>query len=330
MSLSACDATSRLSDVYAVGYPDAQPWLVLPCPEGFVSHSPAGTIKFTSRDVHPGLSGGALLASHKRLIGIVRRDDGSSGYALAIRRMIEQLGAWRQITDLRPATAAGEDSDPGITARDLAAKQAAILEAQMQPRFRFVPTLSSAGSETFDALELWNDGPAFEDYQAWQASYLEVTYAPGPGKQFVTRYLPVYYFRDRQYQQGAKTGFLARFLAWQANRRPDGGINETKEYARLLAEVQRRFGIEMRITRRVFFEIWYRDQARTDHRLIFEIYPSIGTVPFGPLAPILVREELQLQMVLTQFYENLTADNLLQYLNGGGVLADLGEYRGDP
>jgi TIR domain len=37
-----------------------------------------------------------------------------------------------------------------------------LLEAQMQPLFRFVPTTKSVGSEIFDSMELWNDGAPLE------------------------------------------------------------------------------------------------------------------------------------------------------------------------
>jgi hypothetical protein len=323
--LGDAHAALPLTDVYAVGYPNLQAWFLLPCPEGFATLYPNGAITFTSSDVHPGLSGGVLLDSRKRVIGIVKSDDGTSGYALAIDRVLEQLRSWHQPTDLRLAAVAVEDSDPGLAAQDRTAKQTRLLDAQLQPQFRFVQTRTTIGSETVDSLELWNDGPAVESYQVVQRTYLQVAGA----SELVpaVRYIPTYYFRDRHYQQNAKTGLLATFLAWQEGVAGHPGLNETKEYEKLAADVGRRFAGRLSITKRVFMVISYVDHAKADHLLVYEIYPFVS---FGPTAPTLVREELNLRMVLARSMNEMNPDKVLQIANSALALTDLGENHASP
>ncbi len=200
-----------------------------------------------------------------------------------------------------------------------------LLEAQLQPLFRFVPIIRSVGLDSFDALEIWNDGAPIESYQIWQASYIEVTREEprqnDSPRSWTTRCIPSYYFIRRDYQGDARTGLLVTFYAW---RDPVGsyspGVNMTSEYERLLTEVQGKYGFSVRIEKRVFLHIYYVDRVGTKKDINYEIYPP--AIGFGPQVPIRCKNVI-LGMGVEHGLKSLTADNLFDHWDSFDRLPDL-------
>jgi len=191
-----------------------------------------------------------------------------------------------------------------------------MLEAQIQPVFRFVPGKDTSNNETFETLEVWNDGEPITSYTVWQGSYIEVTRHDLEPQG--TRYYGAYYFLHREYNGDAKTGLLFRYLA-------RGGpfnqsANSTRDFERLRAEVQERYGSKIGIQRRVYLEIYYTDRAGTNHSLTYEIFPT--GYYLGPPGPKRC-DDMYLGMALTIPLGMLTAEQLVQYWDGGYALPGL-------
>jgi hypothetical protein len=197
---------------------------------------------------------------------------------------------------------------PGVTERQLqiAEQYNKILEAQMQPLFRFVSNTRSIGQESFDAIELWNDGAPIESYQVMQKSFIQVTRPePGPGYHS-TRLIPSYYLIRRDYQGDARTGLLVTFYAWRDPIGQAPGVNLTKEYKRLQAELYKKYNYSVMITKRVFLQIYYIDRIGTSKNVTYEIYPS--DTGYGPQVP--AKRKLSMAVGYSFELKNLTADNL--------------------
>jgi Trypsin-like peptidase domain len=301
----------RESDLYMLGFPIMKGWFSERIESSFYELSTTGVIRFKASNPLPGYSGGVLLDSRKRVIGMIRSDDHQSAEALSINQVMARLRLWGVKTELRPAPARRDPCDP-------AERQQALMEAQIQPQFRFVQKQVSAGADLFDSLEIWNDGGAISGYQLWQASYIEVSSPDFPAPS--TRFIPAYYFRERTYRPDAQAGLLVTLQAWQNGAAGHPGTNETKEFARLEKEVWSRFQEKVMIRKRVFLEISYRDRANISHVLTYEVYPTIS---FGPATPTL-REGLNLRMLLTHDLKDITADNLLMLATSSAALTDLG------
>jgi hypothetical protein len=195
-----------------------------------------------------------------------------------------------------------------------------LLEAQLQPQFRFVYAQRCVGSDTFDALELWNDGAPVESYRIWQASYIQVFRTDiKPPKR---KYIPVYYFFRRDYQGDARSGLLVTLHAWQDGSRGWAGTNMTNEYQRFSNETAERYKAEVLITKRVFLEISYADRAGTEHNATYEIYPPGHD--FGPPTPRR-RTGLKLTMAMPFYLKTMHAEGLDALWSSALVFDDIGE-----
>jgi hypothetical protein len=215
----------------------------------------------------------------------------------------------------------------------LAERYNTLLEAQFQPHFRFVTARMSVGAESFDSVEVWNDGPPLENYAIMQRSFLEIFRSDIQPPQ--TRYLHAYYFRARDYHDNAMSRLLVTFYAWydlysmiaKNNARnlvgTLQGVNETKEYERLAAEVNARFQGQVVIKKRVFLDINYMDRVRTWHRVIYELYPPDASF-FGPTAPIERDGPKSFGGLVRNDLKSLTATNILDQWEGMNTAANLG------
>lgn len=188
-----------------------------------------------------------------------------------------------------------------------------LLEAQLQPIFRFVTTTRSIENEVFDALEIWNDGAPIESYTIWQAAYLEVSkreILPEGTSTYTTNLIPSYYFIRRDYEGDARTGRLVTLYAWRDSfGRGYPGVNMTKEYNRLVKEVRDKYGFDVIIQKRVFLEIYYTDRLSTQKNLTYEIYPPSPRFG-GHQVPERRRNTYSLGMHMCEDLNNLTAENL--------------------
>jgi hypothetical protein len=202
---------------------------------------------------------------------------------------------------------------------DLAEKHNKLLEARLQPRFRFVKGQASFGSESFDSLELWNDGEHIDNLSISQTCYIQVSGDTRAGK---TLYIPTYYFRQRRFS-GSPTGLLVTFNAWQPQFWAGQlvAINETREFKRLVAEVRERFEFRVGIRKRVFLHISYKDLARVLHGVTYEIYPEDESLPnilSGDTPTVL--EGLDIPRIVWLYKQNfgkpamkdLTVENMLE------------------
>jgi HEAT repeat protein len=78
--------------VYALGLPNERKDETLQADE--FGEADVSRVKFSSKTVRSGYSGGALFNSNWQLVGMIRADDQSSAYALPIDQVLAQLKEW--------------------------------------------------------------------------------------------------------------------------------------------------------------------------------------------------------------------------------------------
>jgi alpha-tubulin suppressor-like RCC1 family protein len=79
--------------VFLVGHPQGVPWSVTVTPDSFIEPD-EDSLRFESKSLFPGHSGGALLNSRLEIIGLLRSDQQPNGDALNIVRVLETLKGW--------------------------------------------------------------------------------------------------------------------------------------------------------------------------------------------------------------------------------------------
>ncbi len=85
-------AVRRGDEVYSLGHPHGQPWVLRVTPDR-VAQASAESVVFEGTP-YPGHSGGALLNQKREVIGLIRKDTPPNGEALNIARALEKLGEW--------------------------------------------------------------------------------------------------------------------------------------------------------------------------------------------------------------------------------------------
>lgn len=86
--------------VFLVGHPQGVPWSVSVTPDGFVE-TQQEWLRFESKSLFPGHSGGALLNSRFEIVGLLRSDQQPNGEALSIEKVTAMLKEWGYPVRLR-------------------------------------------------------------------------------------------------------------------------------------------------------------------------------------------------------------------------------------
>ena len=89
----------RGNTVYAIGNPNGENWR-MPTPDRLYKVDP-GELMFQSAFIAVGSSGGAVLSSDARLVGMVRRDEAPSGSAIPMSVVLPLVAKWRYPVQLR-------------------------------------------------------------------------------------------------------------------------------------------------------------------------------------------------------------------------------------
>ena len=79
--------------VFLAGHPQGVPWSVSVTPDGFVE-THQEWLRFESKSLFPGHSGGALLNSRFEIVGLLRSDQQPNGEALSIAKVLAMLRQW--------------------------------------------------------------------------------------------------------------------------------------------------------------------------------------------------------------------------------------------
>jgi alpha-tubulin suppressor-like RCC1 family protein len=102
----------RGDPVYALGNPRGIPWGVSAAPDRFASLE-GDVILFASTFIGEGHSGGALLNDRGEIVAMIRGDQGPTGEAISVTRILARVREWKHPIGLRPPLprlAAGADT----------------------------------------------------------------------------------------------------------------------------------------------------------------------------------------------------------------------------
>lgn len=104
----AGDATvlGRGDPVFLAGHPNDVRWSLSVTPDGFVE-TEGDWLRFESKSLFPGHSGGALLNFRLEIVGMLRSDKQPYGEALSIAKILAILKGWGLPVKLRPRFVAG-------------------------------------------------------------------------------------------------------------------------------------------------------------------------------------------------------------------------------
>jgi alpha-tubulin suppressor-like RCC1 family protein len=93
-------ALSRGDPVFLAGHPNDIRWSLSVTPDGFVEQE-EDWLRFESKSLFPGHSGGALLNFRLEIVGLLRSDKQPNGEALSITKIISMLKDWGYPVKLR-------------------------------------------------------------------------------------------------------------------------------------------------------------------------------------------------------------------------------------
>jgi alpha-tubulin suppressor-like RCC1 family protein len=91
---------SRGDPVFLLGHPNGVPWSLTVTPDGFIA-ADGDWLRFESKSLFPGHSGGALLNARLEIVGMLRSDAQPNGEALNINTILTQLKSWQYPVQLR-------------------------------------------------------------------------------------------------------------------------------------------------------------------------------------------------------------------------------------
>jgi alpha-tubulin suppressor-like RCC1 family protein len=91
---------TRGDPVFLAGHPQGVPWSLSVTPDGFVE-TDEDWLRFESKSLYPGHSGGALLNFHLEIVGLLRSDQQPNGEALSIVKVLAMLKEWGYPVKLR-------------------------------------------------------------------------------------------------------------------------------------------------------------------------------------------------------------------------------------
>lgn len=94
------NALTRGDPVFLLGHPNGVRWSLSVTPDGFAGADGAW-LKFESRSLFPGHSGGALLNFRMEIVGMLRSDAQPNGEALSMNTALTQLRSWQYPVQLR-------------------------------------------------------------------------------------------------------------------------------------------------------------------------------------------------------------------------------------
>lgn len=92
--LGSPQSLKRGAEIYMLGYPGGRKWWINTSPERFAERE-GDWIRYESRLITGGNSGGALLDANRDLVGMVRSDEPPNGEAISITSVIRKLREWR-------------------------------------------------------------------------------------------------------------------------------------------------------------------------------------------------------------------------------------------
>jgi alpha-tubulin suppressor-like RCC1 family protein len=101
---------SRGDPVFLLGHPHGVLWSLTVTPDGFIA-TDGDWLRFESKSLFPGHSGGALLNARLEIVGMLRSDAQPNGEALSINTILTQLRSWQYPVQLRQRF---ETADVGI------------------------------------------------------------------------------------------------------------------------------------------------------------------------------------------------------------------------
>jgi alpha-tubulin suppressor-like RCC1 family protein len=91
---------TRGDPVFLAGHPQGVPWSLSVTPDGFIE-ADEEWLRFESKSLYPGHSGGALLNFHLEIVGLLRSDQQPNGEALSITKVLAMLKEWGYPVKLR-------------------------------------------------------------------------------------------------------------------------------------------------------------------------------------------------------------------------------------
>jgi alpha-tubulin suppressor-like RCC1 family protein len=91
---------TRGDPVFLAGHPQGVPWSLSVTPDGFIE-ADGEWLRFESKSLYPGHSGGALLNFHLEIVGLLRSDQQPNGEALSITKVLGMLKEWGYPVKLR-------------------------------------------------------------------------------------------------------------------------------------------------------------------------------------------------------------------------------------
>ena len=92
--------------LHAIGFPGENPWFVSAIPERYLERI-GSQIFFQSDTLAQGYSGGALFNDNWELLALIQADEPPKGRAIALERVLENVGDWGYPADFRTAAGIG-------------------------------------------------------------------------------------------------------------------------------------------------------------------------------------------------------------------------------
>ena len=175
-------------------------------------------------------------------------------------------------------------------------RQNRLVEAELQPHFRFIYGKKESEIGEYDCLEIFNDGKALSSFEVRQLAFLEVSRWSRTSQE--TRYIPAYYFLDRFFT-GEQTGFLVMMTATISPPNSETAKNISARIAELAEELERRFSERVFLAPRVYIQMHYETLLGEWHNITYEIQPTNNYL--GPGFPRRLTKE-EASLIFSRFW----------------------------